>query len=1412
MALTKVTGDFIKDGVLTQAHLHTSHGITTAHIGEGSNLYFTNARVDSRIGDLSTSNLSEGSNLYYTDARARGAISVSGNALSYNSSTGVITSNFEESPTFTGAVVGASFSAAGGFLNGSNGGIRIHSSGTKFFNITAANAARDGVMDIGASDARFKDLYLSGNITAGGNITASGDIVAPGIYVGSANTSYDFYNNGTTYLNGTVTVDADLNFTAGDFNVGGVRIVGDNDSADQGTAFIRSNGDYLVMNAADGEHVYLNWDSANGGSGHVYIDNALYAQIFHDRNDTNYYLNPNGNSVLSTANFATVQISAGSSYNENIRMFPGSNGYSSLILGAATGSSGTGTGQWSLVRFPSSSTYKFTIRHNSTDHVTIATAGNVTNHVDTRSPIYYDSNDTARYVDPTSLSRLNSLEIANTSNKDTPGALMKIGSDGFIFGGNNSGYESNSAQISAGYHTANSLNFVGMGTSSSNRRMDFWAEGGFYVSGVIYDKDSTSYYLDPANGDRALKTNGSVSIGTVGHLGLGDTSHPKVVYPGKEASWDGSGSTTGAIVITLPGTLANYDMMYMEIDIYEYSGDNGSKIIIGGHNWNSGGNGNTSAQMWHNTGIKVIGSFNKPVYFGWRNDGTNNRRVIVLGETNSSWSYGTVHVSKVSGACYYADSIDWMGDWVVAQTTSSSYYTKNPTTNFNAQSTDTLQTYGYMKSYGYRGNGNVGGTGAASWHPSGIYSAGYNWLYGGCNFNGGSLTNAGDMRANIFYDNNDTSYYLDPNSTTSLKTVGAWRANSSNWDGEFNGKIQHHGNYWYMQSANGILVRNSSGANNVTLAANGVCTAANDWRAPQFYDSADTNYIIDPNGTSLTRSISIMQGSGLNLYQSGNGSYAYQDARAEGSYSAVYKGTNNGSAYGEYREYWYDGDSYHSLRIAGNRFDFNAPLTVATDVRAPIFYDSNDTAYYVNPAGNSNVNTINSFGFSQQGGASKILVTASNGYLQLNNWMHVDGAGIYSGVNGAHFYPNQSSDYGAWRIQGTRNGWTGITFEVSGYYQNVMANANTIGFYNDTENEWMVECQRNSHTRLYYNGSEQAKTDNGYFSINNALHSPITYDSNNTGFYSDPASTTRLDSIMLRSTINFPVNSPGVTHGSGHRPAYGIYQEGGAWSSPFPDLCIAMHTGIKLGANASYNGIRFYTDYTMATRVMAVNDSSSPAGSSNVYVDNTLLTGSSLRAPIFYDSNNTTYYTRPGTSSLINTLYTAGTIQAGTSGVGNIYLGNNGGNGTGNHFRFHTNNSHTYFDGNCGDIHWRQGSSTRFYFYMTSANMTINGTLTQNSDERIKENIVEIPNALEKIDAMRGVYYNRTDINTEVKKIGVIAQEVETVLPEVILEAPDTGLKSVAYAELTAVLINGIKEQQVIIDDLKARIEILENQ
>ena len=62
----------------------------------------------------------------------------------------------------SGTLTATAFSASGGFLNGANGGIRIHSGGAKFFNVTAANAARDNIMDIGASDARFKDLHIGG--------------------------------------------------------------------------------------------------------------------------------------------------------------------------------------------------------------------------------------------------------------------------------------------------------------------------------------------------------------------------------------------------------------------------------------------------------------------------------------------------------------------------------------------------------------------------------------------------------------------------------------------------------------------------------------------------------------------------------------------------------------------------------------------------------------------------------------------------------------------------------------------------------------------------------------------------------------------------------------------------------------------------------------------------------------------------------------------------------------------------------------------------------------------------------------------------------------------------------------------------------------------------------------------------
>ena len=100
-----------------------------------------------------------------------------------------------------------------------------------------------------------------------------------------------------------------------------------------------------------------------------------------------------------------------------------------------------------------------------------------------------------------------------------------------------------------------------------------------------------------------------------------------------------------------------------------------------------------------------------------------------------------------------------------------------------------------------------------------------------------------------------------------------------------------------------------------------------------------------------------------------------------------------------------------------------------------------------------------------------------------------------------------------------------------------------------------------------------------------------------------------------------------------------------------------------------------------------------------------------------------------------------------------------------------------------------------------SGNILASGDITAFSDARLKENVETLPNALESVKAMRGVTYNK--IGEEKQSIGVIAQEVQAVLPQLVSEHGNEML-SVAYGNITAVLIEAIKEQQKQIDELKA--------
>lgn len=120
----------------------------------------------------------------------------------------------------------------------------------------------------------------------------------------------------------------------------------------------------------------------------------------------------------------------------------------------------------------------------------------------------------------------------------------------------------------------------------------------------------------------------------------------------------------------------------------------------------------------------------------------------------------------------------------------------------------------------------------------------------------------------------------------------------------------------------------------------------------------------------------------------------------------------------------------------------------------------------------------------------------------------------------------------------------------------------------------------------------------------------------------------------------------------------------------------------------------------------------------------------------------------------------------------------------------------------------------------TNGDAWLKGYLTEASDERYKRSMNIIPNALERILRLEAFeYIDRTSSADSDKKLGLSAQQVEKVFPELVAESKDTGYKSLAYSRLVAPLIEAVKAQQKMIRVsenerrmLRERVELLEKQ
>jgi hypothetical protein len=181
-------------------------------------------------------------------------------------------------------------------------------------------------------------------------------------------------------------------------------------------------------------------------------------------------------------------------------------------------------------------------------------------------------------------------------------------------------------------------------------------------------------------------------------------------------------------------------------------------------------------------------------------------------------------------------------------------------------------------------------------------------------------------------------------------------------------------------------------------------------------------------------------------------------------------------------------------------------------------------------------------------------------------------------------------------------------------------------------------------------------------------------------------------------------------------------------------------------------------------------------------------------ATLLNESGNTSF---PGTLSTGGALDVTGNVTIGTGGASSMYMRDS----DEGQRELHCNSNRIGF--------LTQGGGWGSYCNDDGSWVSVSD-ITAFSDARIKENIVTIDDALEKVLKLRGVYYNRIDISDKSKKIGVIAQETKEVLPEVVHEEVG-GMLGVAYGNMGGLFIEAFKEQQEQIERQQKEIDELKN-
>lgn len=488
------------------------------------------------------------------------------------------------------------------------------------------------------------------------------------------------------------------------------------------------------------------------------------------------------------------------------------------------------------------------------------------------------------------------------------------------------------------------------------------------------------------------------------------------------------------------------------------------------------------------------------------------------------------------------------------------------------------------------------------------------------------------------------------------------------------------------------------------------------------------------------------------------------------------------------------------------RIDTDGSVTSFISLKTPILYDSDDTTYYVNPNGASKLVSLGLGGGAANPSSLyiKALSGVSDGHVEIHK---------YYGTSAAS---TESLDWPtpilALRTFQDYDRDTMMSFGVS-----------NDAVYKTDDSVWNFRLRgitnvRTSSASTHFDigGPGILSLNASYTTHTGSARAPIFYDTDDTNYYCDPNSWSRMANINAN-----------------------VYQSQDNW---WLDAA-GNQRMLWVSADHSY----YKTNNYHVFRKMDNTDLHYIASDGNVWMGTYKdWLSTQIRSAIFYDHNDTGYYCDPNGNSHFNTLNLYGNeliLQGGSPTMSFndtdqqcAVLHNNS-----NLFYILRRNSYTVGWTTVGSGWWPMSVD------LTNNNVSWGGDINAAyniiayaSDKRLKENIVEIPNAIDKIKKIRGVTFDWNEKadelgfkpKTKYNDLGVIAQEIQAVLPQAVAPAPfdkwqpdpdknysdeyldekrDTSRSGEDYLtvqleKIIPLLIEGIKEQQRQIDSLMARL------